>query len=459
MPLNRRAVLAGAFCGAVAAGTARAQDGFIELRARKLRASLPGIFPRPAELWTFDGKVPGPVLRARQGMEFKLRLINELDEPLALHWHGVRLGNAMDGTWLTGSAVAPGSSFDFVFTPPDAGTFWYRTATDTSRQRERGLSGMFIVEEADPLEGILDVPFLIDDWAIDASGAFDEASFGNPLIAASEGRLGHVITVNGERQSMLSLPSSRGFLRLRLLNAANARFVQLRLQGGDAHVVAHDGQPLEPVLPRGEPVELAPGQRLDLLLPPSAVPFSVTALLDGRSIELARTIPLGAPRNERLSMPRLLSNPLPSYFNYAALREASFTIEGGRGGALRDAKLQGRLQPAAALAAQGFFWAVNGNAGPSEQPLLSVPAGSTVAITVDNITRFPHALHLHGHAARLIERAGRQVAGSPWRDTFIVRPLEPAKILFIADNPGRWLFASTVAEHFDSGLQAWFEVA
>jgi FtsP/CotA-like multicopper oxidase with cupredoxin domain len=81
-----------------------------------------------------------------------------------------------------------------------------------------------------------------------------------------------------------------------------------------------------------------------------------------------------------------------------------------------------------------------------------------VAITVDNISRFSHALHLHGHAARIIERGGRPVADSPWRDTFIIRPLEPAKILFIADNPGRWLFASTLAEHFDSGLQAWFEV-
>jgi FtsP/CotA-like multicopper oxidase with cupredoxin domain len=459
MPLSRRAVLAGAFCGAVAAGSARAQDGFVELRARKLRASLPGIFSRPAELWTFDGKVPGPVLRARQGTEFKLRLINELDEPLALHCHGVRLGNAMDGTWLVGPPVAPGSSFDFVFTPPDAGTFWYRTTTDASRQRERGLSGMFIVEEADPLAGILDVPLLIDDWATDASGAFDEASFGNPLIAAGEGRLGRVVTVNGETRSVLSLPSSAGFLRLRLLNAANARFTNIRLNGGDAHVVAHDGQPVEPVPLRSEPVELVPGQRLDLLLPSSTMPISIAAVLDGRSIEIVRMIKIGTPRNERLSMRRLQPNPLPSYFNYAALREASFTIEGGRGGALREAKFQGRLQPAAALAAQGFFWAVNGSAGPSEQPLLSVPTGSTVAITVDNITRFPHALHLHGHAARLIERAGRQVAGSPWRDTFIIRPLEPAKILFIADNPGRWLFASTVAEHFDSGLQAWFRVA
>jgi FtsP/CotA-like multicopper oxidase with cupredoxin domain len=457
MPLTRRAVLAGAFAGIVAAAPSRAGGEFVELRARKLRQPLPGIALRPAEFWTFNGTVPGPVLRARRGVEFKMRLMNELDEPLSLHWHGVRLGNAMDGTWLSGSAVAPGNTFDYVFTPPDAGTFWYRTTTDTSRQRERGLSGMFIVEEADPAGTILDVPLLVDDWVVDAAGAFEEATFGDPLIAAGEGRLGNLITVNGARAPVLSLPAAR-FLRLRLLNAGNARFLKLRLAGGDAHVMAHDGQPFEPALLHGRAVDLAPGQRLDLMLSPSAPPLSLTAVLNGRNIEIARIVRHGTPRDERLPLPRLEPNPLPSYFNYAALREASFTIEGGRGGSLKEAQLSGRILTADALAARGYFWAVNGNAGPSAEPLLAVPSGSTVAITVDNISRFSHALHLHGHAARIIERAGRPVADSPWRDTFIVRPLEPAKILFIADSPGRWLLASTVAEHFDSGLQSWYEV-
>ena len=133
MPLTRRAVLASVLAGAVAAGSSRAENRFVELRAQKTRARLRSVSSRSAEFWTFNGTVPGPVLRARRGAEFRVRLFNELDEPLSLHWHGVRLGNAMDGTWLSGSAVAPGATFDYVFTPPDAGTFWYRTTTDTSR--------------------------------------------------------------------------------------------------------------------------------------------------------------------------------------------------------------------------------------------------------------------------------------------------------------------------------------
>jgi FtsP/CotA-like multicopper oxidase with cupredoxin domain len=94
----------------------------------------------------------------------------------------------------------------------------------------------------------------------------------------------------------------------------------------------------------------------------------------------------------------------------------------------------------------------------SRDPLFSVPRDSTVVLTVDNISRSSHVLHLHGHAARIFELAGRPVARPVWRDTFLVRPLEPAKLLFIANNPGRWLIASTLARIFDEGLKGWFEV-
>ena len=90
--------------------------------------------------------------------------------------------------------------------------------------------------------------------------------------------------------------------------------------------------------------------------------------------------------------------------------------------------------------------------------MFSVPRDSTLVLTVDNISHSPHVLHLHGHAARLVELAGRTVDTPVWRDTFHVQPLEPAKIVFIANNPGKWLIASTLARVYDEGLKAWFEV-
>ena len=201
-----------------------------------------------------------------------------------------------------------------------------------------------------------------------------------------------------------------------------------------------------------------PGQRLDLLVPPERAPLTISAIFSGALIHLAEVSRQGTPAPSSVAPVELAPNPLPDYFNYAALHQVSFTIEGGIRGGLKEAKYLGKMLPFDRLVAQGLAWAVNGNAGLSPEPLFSVPRGVTVAITVDNITRISHVLHIHGHAGRLIEIAGRPIVEPVWRDTFIARPLEPAKILFIADNPGRWLIASAIAEHFDSGLQAWFEV-
>lgn len=454
MQMSRRAALAGLIAaGTVSRGFA-AQDGFTELRAGKITSRL---FSSPTELWSFNGTVPGPVLHARQGEEFRARVYNDLDEAIAIHWHGVRLANAMDGTSLTQAPIEPGSSFDYIFVPPDAGTFCYRTTTNSSMQRERGLYGMLIVEDQKRDDSLFDLPIIIDDWKLNDRGELDRASFNDSLLAAGEGRLGNWLTVNGATHPTLLAPADR-HLRLRILNAANARLLPLLLKDTGALVIAYDGQPTKPAPLMAEVNDILPGQRLDLLVPPAAEPLTLSTLLAGKAIDIATIVREGSPPESSVWPAPLNLNPLPDYFNYAALHHVSFTIEGGSGGGLVEARLKGRKLPVRELAARGMVWAVNGNSGLAPEPLFSLSPGVTVAITVDNITRYSHALHIHGHAARLVEVAGRPVAQPVWRDTFIARPVEPAKILFIADNPGKWLIASTIAEHFEAGLQAWFEV-
>src|SRR4051794_935937 len=93
------------------------QGGFPVLRAPQNTSSpLNGA---ATATWSFDGTAPGPALRVKRGDELRIRLINDLPEPTALHWHGVRAPNAMDGVPdLTQAAIAPGRSFDYRFRPP-----------------------------------------------------------------------------------------------------------------------------------------------------------------------------------------------------------------------------------------------------------------------------------------------------------------------------------------------------
>ena len=165
---------------------------------------------------------------------------------------------------LTQDPVAPGASFDYMFTPSDAGTFWYHTHNRAWEQMARGLYGRLIVEGDDP-EGRFDrdLYLALDDWRLDDKGQIETASFGNLHDWAHEGRLGNWLTVNGTSQPSYGLGRGER-MRLRLLNAANARTFRLQLKGANAKVIALDGAPVEPFALPEEPYELASGQRVDL---------------------------------------------------------------------------------------------------------------------------------------------------------------------------------------------------
>ena len=145
-PVSRRwfigAGAAIACSGLPAGATAQpAADGFRLLRARALPSTGLGNTGLG-----YDGIAPGPTLRVRRGDELRVRLVNDLAAPTSVHWHGIRLPNAMDGVpQLTQPAVAPGASFDYRFRPPDAGTFWYHAYI--AGQTDGGLAGAFIVED------------------------------------------------------------------------------------------------------------------------------------------------------------------------------------------------------------------------------------------------------------------------------------------------------------------------
>jgi len=105
----------------------------------------------PTFVSSYDGTVPGPTLRITRGEDLCVRVVNDLAEPTSVHWHGVRLPNAMDGVpGLTQAPIAPGTSFDYRFRPPDAGTFWYHA--HIGAQVDRGLYAALIVEEAQPVD-------------------------------------------------------------------------------------------------------------------------------------------------------------------------------------------------------------------------------------------------------------------------------------------------------------------
>jgi FtsP/CotA-like multicopper oxidase with cupredoxin domain len=167
------------------------------LTATRGRVALVGK-PHPnTDVWCYDGRVPGPEIRLRQGEPVRIIVQNNLTEGTTVHWHGIRLPIAMDGVpGISQPLIRSGERFVYEFTPPDAGTFWYHPHADSLQQLGRGMAGALIVEEPQPLPVDRDVLWMLADWRLTAKAQI-ASGFGNGMEASMSGRVGNTVTING----------------------------------------------------------------------------------------------------------------------------------------------------------------------------------------------------------------------------------------------------------------------
>ena len=461
---NRRQVLA----GLAAVSFARpVQASPFTLTAAPATAQLAPPEYAPTPVWAFNDQTPGPLLRARQGERMQVQVTNALDEDTAVHWHGLRLENAMDGVpYLTQSPIPPGESFDYDFRLPDAGTYWYHSHSRSFEQVARGLLGPLIIDETEPPDVDFDEVLILDDWLFEADATLFD-TFGDLRTSAHAGRIGNWITVNGQGDFAKPLPRGAR-VRLRLINTANARVFQLRLTGMRAAVVALDGMPV--VLPEGavfrgtDELVIAPAQRVDLIA-------DITAEESGEALILSQerdgdfalaSFPVEAgqgPRPDPIPVlpPNAVQVPTAEQIAAAPLRE--LRMDGGAMRGIASATFEGEELDGRALAERGMVWALNGVVGMPDEPFFEVPRGEVVRLMLVNETRWPHGMHLHGH--HFVERGRTTPMGSlpeALRDTTLLGPEDRREIAFIADNPGDWLLHCHMLEHAHSGMMTWFRV-
>ncbi len=460
--ITRRSLLAGTAALAAApllprrAVTAGADPEIMEAALARVQIAPEG-YPQ-TEIWGYGGAVPGTEIRVAQGSRLRRRLINSLPQPTSLHWHGIRIDNAMDGVpGVTQEAVRPGGEFLYEFDLPDAGTYWYHSHNQSYEQVARGLQGPLIVEEADGPDADRDEVLVLDDFRLDPETG-QIAAFGNMHDFSHGGRTGNIAVTNGAFNKTLAVKHNER-LRLRLINSSNARIFALELRGIEGWIVALDGMPLEAPQPITERLLLASAQRADLIVDVTADDGGEAHLVRFEGEEGFSQV-LFEVRGQASVARRGPPVPLPPNADMAvtglddALR-SRLHMEGGAMRGFASARMDGRDVDFREAAQAMNFWAFNGVVGMPEEPLFVAERGQTVRVEMRNDTMFPHAMHLHGHHFREVLPGGGL---GPLRDTLLMFGDETREIAFVAHNPGDWVFHCHMLSHAASGMMTRIKV-
>lgn len=437
MRLSRRPLLRGGFAALAAMQLTSGTPRVVEMRLQVRRRTLELAGER-AELLTYEGGFPGPLIRAAEGDLLRLELENALDEPTNLHFHGLHVSPAgrSDNVFRE---VPPGGRATYELQVPSGfgGTFWYHPHVHgrLARQLWAGLAGPLVIDrpgidDAPGLGSTAELVVVVKDLELEA-GRPTEHRTGD----WARGKSGSLVLVNGALRPRLAV--AKPLVRLRLVNACNAR--TLRLARGDGlplHLAALDGHLLAAPEAQAE-IVAAPAQRVDLLV----------ALDAGEPLDLvmkpyasgSRREPSAARTLLTLSGPHAPAPALPGKLAPVAWLDA------------RDAVRRRSFKMAMA------FMAAEGHAhhAPVEARL-----GDLELWEIANVDTQDHVFHLHTWPFQVWRQDGIAPAFAAWRDTVNLRPGERVELLIpFLGFAGRSVFHCHIAEHADAGMMGLVEVS
>jgi uncharacterized membrane protein len=214
--------------------------------------------------YAFNGQIPGPRLRIREGDRVRIKVTNRLPESTSVHWHGLILPNAMDGpAEITQKPIEPGESYIYEFTAGQPGTFFYHSHDHPDRQQALGLYGALIIDpaEIDPaLKADHEVDVLLQEWLMREGLTY-------PAMPM-EGGMPNFFTINGRSYPATDTVRMKvgETLKVRFIGSSNGFIHPMHIHGGPFTVVARDGVTLPPTARfEADTINVGPGQRYDVI--------------------------------------------------------------------------------------------------------------------------------------------------------------------------------------------------
>jgi FtsP/CotA-like multicopper oxidase with cupredoxin domain len=422
----------------------------LEARIAKIEIA-PGRF---VDAWTYNGSVPGPLIRVRVGDRLVVHFNNALPASTTVHWHGLRVPFRMDGVpGYSQPDVKPGESFTYDFIVPDAGLYWYHPHVMSAAQVGFGLYGALLVEDPTEAIGVVDeLVLVLSDMALEANGTLEAPDSGGS-IGNVFGREGTHVLLNGREHATLTVRAGVP-LRWRIVNAAKSRYFDLDLGGALFKQIGGDGGLQEYAVERDSLV-LAPGDRADVIVTPPLKPGESAEL---RSILVNRgfgSIEGRFPFNDLLT---ITASDLSAHSG-DPLPEIRRAIEPLRGDGAVVVNLEMALQqPPDAPPTYQF----HGPHSAHGHMKLRARAGETQIWSVTNNTEWSHPLHLHGFFFQVLDANGSPARPLAWKDTVDIPFKKTVRLMVRFDDrdgvSGHWMLHCHILDHAESGLMGMVEV-
>jgi FtsP/CotA-like multicopper oxidase with cupredoxin domain len=448
-------------------------------------------------MYGYNGEIPGPTIKVKQGSTFTVNVTNNIDVPTTVHWHGLRLDNANDGAaGLTQEEIIPGASFTYTVKVPDEGMYWYHTHVREDLQQPMGLYGAILVtpKKKDAYEPVdREETIILNDLLLDAQGS--PVPYGrNEADHTLMGRFGNTFLVNGQQDARLDVQLGE-VVRFFILNASNTRTYRIiapplgmmKLVGGD------NGRLEKEQVERS--ITIAPSER---------VIVDINFLDDdvNRGMPASKTIPLVVAGSEERSSTVLpvkidggVYQPSKTFSTLRAHKDVIADIDAFRPFFTKpvdktlvldmDMMGNGSMGGHGSMAdvpKDGIEWedtmgAMNtgmmGNmmtwkmideetGAANDKIVYSAKVGDKLKIRIINKKDSPHPMqhpiHFHGQRFLVLSDNGVENKNLVWKDTTLVPAGHTVDILIDINNPGDWMFHCHIAEHLSNGMMGLLKV-
>lgn len=438
--------------------------------------------------WGYNGNLLGPALQIPRGKALRIFVHNALSQTTTTHWHGAHVPGTMDGG--PQSLIEPGKTWTYGYTidQPEA-TLWYHPHPDgrTGPHVYAGLAGLYLVQDGTDAAlglprhwGVDDIPVIVQDRLLDPQGILNYM----PAPMDVMGMKGNRFLINGRESPVWEAPAQ--WVRLRLLNASNARIYNFALSGDRPfYVVASDAGYLE------APVQvqrqlLAPAERVEILVDlrglagktlylrsdsASVIPELSLRPMDSDHFDRSNfnllQIRVGAPQGpagrlpDRLqSIPTLHPNAGPRRFvlrgmhmsDMRAIRHQS--AEAARNGPGQMSMGVGRMK----------LFSINDQYMDMSVINQRLQLGATEIWEIHNAAEMAHTFHVHGTSFQILSRNGSQppAVERGWKDTLLIRRNETVRFIahygYTAPDDFPYMYHCHMLEHEDNGMMGQFTV-